>query len=118
MYSTKYIGLDERYSTPYMASLEPSNETSAKNFTDVRACRREEHPDFEWNDRGVRVRGSALDRKYLMSNGGVNGLEHAFCLNGWERSNPDPLTGDSAHANLCKLPLDQREALAEFLRHW
>ena len=120
LYSTKYMGLDKRYSTPYMASLEPSNQTSAENFRDVLDFFSNTHPELEWKDRGVRVRRlkGVWTRKYLMSNGGVHGLDHAFCLNGLERNNPDPLTGDSAHGNLCKLPLDQREALAEFLRHW
>lgn len=120
LFSTKYIGLDKRYSTPYMASLEPSNKTSAENFRVVRAFFRSKHPGLEWNDRGVRVKRlkGVWTRKYLMSNGGVYGLDHALCLNGLERNNPDPLIGDSAHANLCKIPLESREALAEFLRHW
>ena len=120
LFSTKYIGLVKRYSTPYMASLEPSNKTSAENFRAVREFFKNKHPEFEWNDRGVRVRRlkGVWTRKYLMSNGGVHGLDHAFCLNGRERNNPDPLTGDSAHAFLCKLSLENREALAEFLRHW
>ena len=118
--STKYIGLDERYSTPYMASLEPSNKTSAENFREVRDFFSSTHPEFEWSERGVRVRRlkGVWTREYLMSNGGVHGLEHAFCLNGLERNNPNPLTGDSAHANLCNLPMENREALVEFLRHW
>ena len=120
LFSTEYIGLDKRYSTPYMASLEPSNKTSAKNFRVVREFFRRKHPDFKWNERGVRVKKlkGVWTRKYLMSNGGVHGLEHAFCLNGLERNNPDPITGDTVHTFLCKLPMDNREALVEFLRHW
>ena len=103
-----------------MASLKPSNKTSAENFRVVREFFKSKHPELEWNDQGVRVRRlkGVWTRKYLMSNGGVEGLDHAFCLNGLERNNPDRLHGDSAHAFLCDLPLEKREALVEFLRHW
>ena len=94
LYSTKYMGLDKRYSTPYMASLEPSNETSAENFRNVLEFFSDTHPELEWNDRGVRVRKlkGVWTRKYLMSNGGVN-TNYAFCLNGLERNNPDAQLG-------------------------
>jgi hypothetical protein len=65
-----------------------------------------------------RLRG-AWSRSLLMKNGGVQGLEHAFCLNGTRGSDPRSSLTDATHLDLCTRYTEaEKRSLLAFLRSW